>query len=89
MTLSYKWVDRGFEPSNPANPRYPHGIDLDLSDGAPATCTTALPYPARRCGMYLLKCSTCGQNGIVTTAGRTDDPRSVKIACKLSGKKAN
>jgi len=26
---------------------------------------------------------------MVTTAGRADDPRSAKIVCDLSGKKAN
>jgi len=89
MTLTFKWIDRGFAASNPANPRYPSGIDLDVSKGAPRTCKVALPYPAQRCGMFLVKCETCGQNAVVTTAGRTDDPRSVTVACRVNGKKAN
>lgn len=77
------WHDAGRDPQNPPNPAYPNGIDLDCSAGAQATCTEPLPYPAKRCGQYLVACATCGQRIVVTTAGRTDDPRSVKIACKL------
>jgi hypothetical protein len=40
-------------------------------------------YPAKRCRFFTLQCSVCGQNAIVTTAGRKDDPRSVKLACKI------
>jgi hypothetical protein len=81
MTLGVVWIDRGFEPKNPTDPSYPNGIDLDLSAGASAVCQTALPYPAKRCGYFVISCDTCGFQGIITTAGRRDDPRSVKIAC--------
>jgi hypothetical protein len=80
-----QWIDAGFEPQAKPDPLYPNGIDLDMSSGAAATCSAALPYPARRCGRYVLRCRTCRQIIAVTTAGRRDDPRSVKIACKLSG----
>lgn len=81
--ITVTWYDAGREPEIPPNPAYPNGIDLDTSGGAIATCTERLPYPARRCGHYRIKCKTCGLHIIVTTAGRSDDPRSVKIACKL------
>jgi hypothetical protein len=82
MTLKAKWIDGGREPQHPPDPRYPDGIGLDLSNGAIATCSMPLPYPARRCGCYVVTCSVCHQHNIVTTAGRRDDPRSVKLACK-------
>jgi hypothetical protein len=46
------------------------------------TCSVALPHPAKRCGYYLVKCVACGQNALVTTAGRPDDPKSLKLACR-------
>lgn len=82
MTLNIKWIDRGFEPRNPPDPNYPNGIDLDFSKGASVTCTATLPYPARRIGFYSIKCDSCGLSVLCTTAGRVDDPRSVKVACR-------
>ena len=76
------WIDGGREPLLKPDPRYPDGIDLDLSKGARLVCDIRLPYPAKRCGLYFIKCETCCQNFVVTTAGRPDDPRSVKVACK-------
>lgn len=80
-----EWVDRGHEPECPPDPRYPKGIDLDGSNGAAKTCSVKLPYPAKRCGIFMLRCLTCGYTVAITTAGRPDDPRSVKIACKRKG----
>jgi hypothetical protein len=77
-----RWVDGKRDPKNPPDPDYPNGIDLDLSDGSPNTCSSPLPYPAARCGYYLINCLLCGQNTVATTAGRIDDPRSLKMACK-------
>lgn len=80
--FSIKWNDAGREPQCAPNPLYPDGIDADCSGGAGATCTTALPYPAKRCGHFLVECKMCGVRVAITTAGRPDDPRSVKIACR-------
>jgi hypothetical protein len=74
------WVDLHREPQEPPNPHYLNGIDLDCSTGKPF-CQIALPYPAKRCGFYEITCE-CGVRIAVTTAGRADDPRSVKIACR-------
>jgi hypothetical protein len=63
------------------NPRFPSGIDVDLSGGATPHCRTELAYPAECCGVWLVHCPDCGIDAIITTAGRTDDPRSVKLAC--------
>lgn len=77
-----RWHDGGREPQCAPDPAYPEGIDVDASGGAVARCKTALPYPARRCGVYLVHCRLCGFRGAITTAGRPDDPRSVTVACK-------
>lgn len=77
-----EWFDAEKEPSCKPNPNYPNGIDLDLSAGAGQTCFAKLPYPAKRIGVYLVECQWCGLRAGCTTAGRIDDPRSVKLACK-------
>jgi hypothetical protein len=64
------------------NPRFPSGTDVDLSDGATRHCRAQLPYPAECCGVWLVRCPDCGASAAITTAGRTDDPRSVKLACE-------
>lgn len=81
--MKITWHDADREPRCPSSPAYPDGIDVDLSKGAVANCSAALPYPARRCGAFHIECETCGVSVGVTTAGRRDDPRSVKLACKL------
>jgi hypothetical protein len=78
------WIDDGREPKNPPDPAYPDGIDLDVTRGRLAYCETALAHPTPRCGKYLIKCRTCGFTTLITTAGRADDPRSIKIPCKLN-----
>lgn len=76
------WKDRGREPRCAPDPKYPHGIILDTSsDGAAETCSVEVPYPAKRCGVYTIRCKKCGIRMACTTAGRPDDPRVVKIGC--------
>jgi hypothetical protein len=82
MVMTVTWLDAGREPREKADPRYPDGIDLDISAGASMRCVTALPYPARGCGSWLVVCDTCELQIVVTAAGRRDDPRSVRMACK-------
>ncbi len=77
-----EWIDAERKPQCPPNPKYPTGKDVDLSGGAMPQCCAALPYPAKRCGLYLVECPVCGLRVAVTTAGRPDDPRLVKMACK-------
>ena len=48
---------------------------------AEKSCKTEICYPAPRCGEYRVECEECGQRFTVTTAGRLDDPRSLRIAC--------
>lgn len=81
MTFTVQWIDHGREPQCAPNPEYPSGVDVDCSQGANKTCSVALPYPARRCGYYSVRCDQCGFFAAVTTAGRPDDPRSLKVPC--------
>lgn len=82
MGFDIRWHDAKREPTQQPDPRYPDGIDLDLAGPLQPACSTLLPYPAKRCGAFLIRCTTCGWTGVVSTAGRPDDPRSVRIPCK-------
>lgn len=75
-----EWMDSGREPQCPPNPAYPDGIDIK-ADGAAMTCKADLPYPAKRCGAYVVECTRCGLRVACTTAGRPDDPRSIELPC--------
>ncbi len=81
--IKVKWYDSGRDPKSPPNPKYPNGIGVDLSKGAERTCTHILPYPAPRCGYYVVECAACSYRAVITTAGRVDDPRSVVLPCKI------
>lgn len=74
------WLDHGREPQNEPNPAYPHGIDIP-SPSEPS-CRVLLPYPAQRCGIYIVTCRACGFVAGITTAGRVDDPRSIGLPCQ-------
>ena len=83
--LRVEWRDRRREPKCPPNPTYPEGKDMDISGGVKPTCSTELPCPAKRCGVYIVTCERCKQRVAVTTAGRPDDPRSLTLACWRTG----
>ena len=82
MTFKIEWIDKKREPVVAPDPRYPLGVDVDgVTDPKKPRCKTALPYPAKRCGTYLIVCTDCGFSAAVTTAGRPDDPRSFETNC--------
>lgn len=83
MRHKIRWADRGREPQCPPDPRYPEG--KDITSDAKVVCHVDLPYPAKRCGLWLIKCEVCGVSVAVTTAGRPDDPRSVEVPCNDEG----
>ena len=83
------WLNSGKNPQVAPNPNYPLGMDMDVSKGAERTCTAQLPYPAKGIGVYVVQCAICGYRAACTTAGRFDDPRSLKMACKLVSQTAN
>lgn len=79
--FTVEWMDSGREPQCPPDPSYPNGKPLLLADQFVKHCTVPLPYPAKRCGVYIIECSKCGLRVGVTTAGRPDDPHTLQIAC--------
>jgi hypothetical protein len=78
----YEWKDSGREPQCAPNPAFPNGVDIDVADRNKPFCRGQLPYPARRCGHFIITCQRCGLCTAVTTAGRPDDPRSLTQNCK-------
>jgi hypothetical protein len=84
VSLDIKWIDSSREPVCEPDPDFPTGRDVDVSMGIKRACYSALPYPAKRCGYYVVRCNKCGYVAIVTTAGRPDDPRSIRLPCKES-----
>jgi hypothetical protein len=81
MGLTVKWIDGGREPGAKPNPAYPNGVAVDATAGEEPYCYAVLPYPAKRCGHFVITCDACRQHVVVPTAGRPDDPRSLKLAC--------
>jgi hypothetical protein len=81
MTFKFTFLDAGRELQCGADPRYPNGLDLDLSSGKTGCCFNT-PYPAPRRGMMEAECETCGVRAMFTVAGRADDPRTLKLACR-------
>lgn len=80
-----EWVDGHREPQCKPDPRYPDGIDVVLEPALNGAqhCKAALPYPAKRCGHYVVRCKLCSASIALTTAGRPDDPKSVTVLCEL------
>lgn len=82
MTWKIEWIDHEREPRVAPNPAYPMGKDIVAVTHPDAPkCSTPLPYPAKRCGLYIAECMECGLRIGVTTAGRPDDPRSLQTTC--------
>jgi hypothetical protein len=83
--LKVQWIDAGREPpKEPPHLGYLNGRDIDISGCAANTCSIPLPYPAKRCGRYEIECDQCALTAAVSTTGRSDDPRWLKVACKNS-----
>jgi hypothetical protein len=78
--FTIEWVDSGREPQCPPDPAFPNGKAVDLSIGG-RDCYFELPYPTKRCGVYRIECNLCGYKIAMTTAGRADDPRSLRFPC--------
>lgn len=86
MTIDVRFIDGGRKATEKPNPKYPDGMDVNLAPHALAKiCARNVPYPAPRCGFYEIKCRVCAFAGIISVAGRADDPRSVAIPCKPKG----
>lgn len=83
MTLKAAFISHGRKAQSPPNPAYPNGVRIDLTTGQEQTCSIPLRYPAECVGKWEITCTNCGYSAVVTAAGRPDDPRSVKVPCKL------
>ena len=81
--FAVEWLDGEREPQCAPNPAYPHGIDVDPCPDGTRRCRADLPYPARRCGVYVVTCRVCRVRVACTTAGRPDDPRSLTLPCRV------
>lgn len=81
MTLKIEWVDSKREPKCQPDPAYPEGKDIKLFHNGEHTCHVKLPYPAKRCGYFIVDCTMCKLRTLITTAGRPDDPRSLTVPC--------
>ena len=79
--MKIKWYDSGREPQCASDSAFPNGKHVDLTVGGAKACRIALPYPVKRIGIYMVSCEGCGLRVGVTTAGRPDDPRSVRMTC--------
>lgn len=83
MTIDVTFIDSGREPKEKPDPKHPDGVAIDLRQSPLLKgCTRNLPYPAPRCGLYEVRCRTCGASVAVTVAGRADDPKVLTIPCK-------
>lgn len=89
MAIDVTFLDSGREPQCKPDPRFPDGRHIRLMPEKPEadhkSCTYNLPYPAPRCGSYVVECKTCGYRAALNVAGRPDDPRIVTLPCKSKG----
>jgi hypothetical protein len=86
MTIDVTFIDSGREPQCKPDPAFPNGRQINCAPHAVAkTCTSNLPYPAPRVGNYLIRCTKCDWRGVVSVAGRADDPRILTMPCKTGG----
>lgn len=88
MKRSHKieWVSAGRKAKCAPNPNYPQGKDIDVH-GDIEKCHVEIPYPAEECGYWIVSCNACDLRCAITAAGRSDDPRSYKMPCKVEHKK--
>ena len=77
-----RWIDHNRKAVQPSNPDYPNGKDIDSCGPNEKGCNIPLTYPAPRCGLFVIRCLKCGLRAACSTAGRRDDPRSIKLRCK-------
>lgn len=79
-----QWVDGKREPSCAPDPAFPKGKHIALPPEIRRGCKVDLPYPAKRCGYFVVHCKQCETTVIITTAGRPDDPCSADIPCEMA-----
>jgi hypothetical protein len=82
--FSVDWIDGARVATYPADPSYPDGQAIDVALDAVRACRVELACPAAGVGLWLVVCRGCGYAITLSTAGRADDPKSVRLPCRLS-----
>lgn len=82
MAVEISFNDSGRKATQPANPKYPNGVDVNAAPPGRKACTWNVPYPAPGVGTYSVVCKDCGYTALMSVAGRADDPRTIRIPCK-------
>jgi hypothetical protein len=80
--FSVDWIDGGRIASYPPDVAYPNGVAIDVALDAARACRVELACPAAGVGLWLVVCRGCGFAIALSTAGRADDPRSVRVPCR-------
>jgi hypothetical protein len=83
--LKATFVGTGLRPRCPPDPRYPDGKAFDLAGDGPS-CVVDLEHPAPSVGQWVIVCEICGYRLIATAASRVDDPKTIRVPCKLVGR---
>lgn len=77
MTLKAKWIDGHREPQCSPDPTFPDGIDVIALSGLGPACQTDLPYPAKRCGHFVVTCTMTDSLAATTRAMSLADVSSI------------
>lgn len=77
------WADGHRVSTYPADPAFPSGCSIDVALDAVRACRVELPYPASRCGMWVVTCRRCDYSIALATTGRADDPSSARLPCRV------
>ena len=78
--IKIEFISHGRKAKCPANPQFPGGKDIDATGGMEGLWVD-LPYPAKECGIWIVSGPNIMRTAI-TAAGRTDDPKKVKVPYK-------
>lgn len=81
MAFKLQFLTKGQKATQQPDPRYPTGMEVDMSYGRTPTCQIKPPYPAVSVGTFHATCDRCGLTIAFTVAGRVDDPKLVTVAC--------
>lgn len=65
----------------PPTPGFENGGDLDFAKDGASWCVTALSVWPGRLGTLHVRCQHCDVTVDLTTAGRADDPKLVRLPC--------
>ena len=83
MTIDVYFIDAGHRSDERPDPAFPTGRRVNIDGPLPtALCCYNLPYPAPRCGTYVVECLECPVRHEIPVNGRSDDPYIITMPCK-------